>query len=256
MHERRPAAHEERPAAPEHDRRRERELRATRARAAARACAHRLRRAACRPSRSTSSGQRQREADPEAPRHVGELGVRPPRATTTVAARAPCRRSGTRPGRRARSPGASGRCRCARRTPAVARRGWWSAARRRDVAGGGRDELLAASRAAEPVRHVGVLGAAACRLARCDVHAAHRILHRGRGRTVAVPDVMTGLMILMAHGPPPAHVCRDVPAEQETASVVSCGMRSSLASSRRPVVGPPRAAQWCLRKPTSLMLFQ
>ena len=78
------AAHEERPAAPQHDRRRERELQ-SRSAPPPSSVLQRLPRAA-------SSGHRQREraaasarsADPEAPRHVDELGVGLARPALTV----------------------------------------------------------------------------------------------------------------------------------------------------------------------------
>ena len=68
-HERSPAAHEERPAGPQHDRRRESEL-------------HDIRHASGkqRPKQMPAHfqrhhGQRKREPDPEAARHIGKLGI-------------------------------------------------------------------------------------------------------------------------------------------------------------------------------------
>ena len=99
-----PAALEERPAAPEHDRRRERELEpgAPAARDAALPMPEHV------AHRQSTSGSQQRGADPEAAAHVAGVGARPSSSAAPSSARAPCRRSGSRPARPARSPGASG----------------------------------------------------------------------------------------------------------------------------------------------------
>ena len=108
IHERLPAADEERPARPQHDGRAEREL-------------HPARRIAVEPRgragekmthRDQEHRQRQRRADPEPPRHVAQLGIlisAPGRRC--FSAPAPCRTSGNSPDDPARSPGASGTCR-------------------------------------------------------------------------------------------------------------------------------------------------
>ncbi len=101
-------AHEERPGRPEADRRREQRARATYARAA------RAEReigwpGSMSPIASTTSGTVSDGGEPEAPRHVAQLGVLLVLRRRPCAARAPCRRSGSCPARRGRSPGASGR---------------------------------------------------------------------------------------------------------------------------------------------------
>ena len=68
-------------------------------------------------------GRGERQAHPEPARHVDELGVRAPRRRSGRAARAPCRTSGSSPGRSGGPRGASGTCRCACRSREAARAG-------------------------------------------------------------------------------------------------------------------------------------
>ena len=72
----RPAAHEERPAGPQHHRRGEHELKPHR-RSAAGCSDAGSGPGRCAPIARTTERDRERRADPEAPGHVDELGVRP-----------------------------------------------------------------------------------------------------------------------------------------------------------------------------------
>ena len=96
VHERGPAALEERPAAPEHDGRREHELDPARGGAARRACWSGWP-GSCRPSRGPGAGASGR-ADPEPARHVASSGFIVLLERDDRAARGPCRRSGRLPG--------------------------------------------------------------------------------------------------------------------------------------------------------------
>ena len=78
-------------------------------------------RARCPPISSSDDRHGEREADPEPPRHVDELGIGAGVGGRRCPARAPCRRSGTSPDRPAGSPDASGRCRSCLPAPAPAR---------------------------------------------------------------------------------------------------------------------------------------
>ena len=104
-----PATLKERPPGPEDDRRRERGGRSS-SRHADRAGRRVLDRAACRPSRARKPERASTAAIQNRRVMSIQLGIWPVVEVTRCGARAPCRRSGTRPARRARSPGASGRC--------------------------------------------------------------------------------------------------------------------------------------------------
>ena len=105
--ERLPAAHEERPARPQHHRRGEHELQPVRPVLAEQhveigeVAAHFER----------DDRQRERKPDPEPARHVGKLGIGRRLRRRPAPARAPCRRSGRSRGRPAGSADASGRYR-------------------------------------------------------------------------------------------------------------------------------------------------
>ena len=163
--ERLPAAHQERPAAPEDHRRREDQLRPA---GGPLADPGPDGQAEHRPHGDDEERHGQRRADREAAAEVDELGVRAfLAASAPPSAPAPCRRSGSRRGRPARSRGASGRCRWC--PPASAR-----ARASREVAPGVRLELLLAAAGAEVeapalvLRHVPGGGAV-------DLHAADGI---------------------------------------------------------------------------------
>ena len=104
----RPSPLEERPPAPEHDRRREEEL--ERAGSAA------ARRPSTRPGRhhrahfEEKQRHRENDGDSQPALHVDELGIRRRLPARSFAARAPCRRSGTSREPAGRSRGASGTC--------------------------------------------------------------------------------------------------------------------------------------------------
>ena len=125
----------------------------------------------------TSSGTDSADADPEAPRHVGEFGVARRRPRPGSSARAPCRRSGRCPARCARSPDASGRSTARPAGAAGADAGLDAAT---EALGLG-DEALAASGAAEEIVVAGMLGAVP-RGRRIDAHAADRVCRPARRR--------------------------------------------------------------------------
>ena len=102
-----PAAHEERPAGPQHDGRGEGELNPVRQRRVDQAVTADEMAAHLQDDRR----QREHEADPEAARHVGKFGIGRRIEARDLRAPAPCRRSGSFRGRPGGSPDASGRCR-------------------------------------------------------------------------------------------------------------------------------------------------
>jgi len=173
-HHRLPAADEEGPAAPEHHRRREDELDPQARRHAQPPDQLRHRHAA---HLEAQERHRERHADPEAPGHVGQLGVRLflrdrlERLQRHAAL-------GTAPGP---DPADLGMHRAGIDTPVDSRRLRRLLAgrrgHRRDVLRGVGHELVPARGAAEPVRRLRVLGAAATGLAGRHVHAADRVLH-------------------------------------------------------------------------------
>ena len=156
---------EEGPAAPQHRRRGEHELHPYARRGPQQAPAP----AKCVPIAKATSGTDSANADPKPPRHVAQLGIRPRRRRAT-SVRAPCRRSGSCPARRAGSPGASGR------STALPRRSGRRFGRGRgfEIARRVRLELLAAAAAAEIIGVAGMLGAMLGG-DRIDRHAANRI---------------------------------------------------------------------------------
>ena len=115
-HKRLPAAHEEGPACPEHDRRRESELHGVRE--------SRIdpivRAGEVRAHFEDKDRDRQRKTDPEPARHVDKFGIWTGVAARRAPARAPCRRSGRSRDRTAGSADASGTCRWCLRRPAQA----------------------------------------------------------------------------------------------------------------------------------------
>ncbi len=114
-----PAALEKRPPAPQHRRRRQRQLHPNRsAGPRSERCGDVL------AHRDRHQRHRQRHPDPEPPRHVAQLGVGGLARQPASSARAPCRRSGSCPARCARSADASGRSTGPYRAPAaLARQG-------------------------------------------------------------------------------------------------------------------------------------
>ncbi len=161
-----PAAHEERPAAPEHDRRGEHELQPVRPRAdkhmqIEQVAAH----------LEHDDGQREHESDPEPPRHVGKLGVRRRFGGDQLGlechAADRARAGADLPDLRMHRAGIDGAFRHRWRRLCL---------RRREIFRRVGCEFPAASGGAEVIRPPAVLSAMR-RLVRVDRHAADRIAH-------------------------------------------------------------------------------
>ena len=170
VHDRRPAALEERPAAPEHDRRRQRELRATSAPPAAAAC--------CSgwpgSSSETMNGEhrrRQRASDSAKRRVMSSSSGLPCSSRLTVTGSSAMPQIGQAPGPSGAPPDASGRC-SSRRVGA----GW----RGRAACAGAEERLRVAAKPLEAARAAEVVGLPAVvdvpgRVGRVDRHPADGI---------------------------------------------------------------------------------
>ena len=212
-----PAALKERPAAPQHDRRRERELHPDRGARGQRRC---------QPGddmlghRHDQQRHRQRDADPEAPRHVGAARGCSRRRRSASSAPAPCRRSGSCPARRARSRGCIGQVHSA-------------------PAGGRRRRAPACRRQSARVRRRTARGSARCRRNTRGRHARRGGARSPGPRSCRRPDRSPTV-------PPAAARGRDAGGDSVTVSVMALTWKARRRQSSE--VGRPVSAQGLSRR--------
>ena len=147
------------------------------------------------PISSTTTGTVSASADPEAARHVGELGIGRRSRRSRSPAPAPCRRSGRSRARPGGSRDASGRCRSCLPAPAPAARGFAEIFRRIG------DEFGAAAGGAE------VVGVRPGARARCGVVCGSTVMPQTGSMTRARPSAavaalkrMVACVAMRAHG--------------------------------------------------------